>query len=108
MLRGREFRMKDMYSFHPDPDSLRDFYEVAREAYFKIFEKLGLKEFTYYAAASGGDFTEDFSHEFQVKCENGRRCNLLFKRGRNSLQQRSSTKPWLLKLESQEKPIGNE
>lgn len=71
LLRGREFRMKDLYSFHRSQQDLMDFYEKAKQAYFRVFERLGLGADTYITLASGGDFTKDHSHEFQTKCENG-------------------------------------
>jgi prolyl-tRNA synthetase len=71
LLRGREFRMKDLYSFHKDEAELKAYYNAAIDSYFNVYEKLGLRNDTYLTAASGGDFTEDFSHEFQIKCETG-------------------------------------
>jgi prolyl-tRNA synthetase len=71
LLRGREFRMKDLYSFDKSEKDMKIYYEKAKEAYWKVFTRLGLEDLTYVAAASGGDFTTDFSHEFQVKCEAG-------------------------------------
>jgi prolyl-tRNA synthetase len=71
LLRGREFRMKDLYSFHKDEEDLRRFYDLSKEAYWKICERLDIKEDTYIVLASGGDFTKDYSHEFQTKCETG-------------------------------------
>lgn len=71
LLRCREFRMKDMYSFHTDMEDLMKFYDVAKEAYLKVYDRLGLKEDTYITLASGGDFTKNFSHEFQVRLEAG-------------------------------------
>ncbi len=71
LLRTREFRMKDMYSFHVSAEDLKKFYEIAKEAYTRVYERLGLGDSTYYVAASGGDFTEDFSHEFQTRLEAG-------------------------------------
>ncbi|HSX42195.1 MAG TPA: aminoacyl--tRNA ligase-related protein [Candidatus Saccharimonadales bacterium] len=69
LLRGREFRMKDLYSFHPDEASHNDFYEVCAAAYLKIFERMGLD--AYRTKASGGIFTDKFSDEFQVICPTG-------------------------------------
>jgi len=63
LLRGREFSMKDLYSFHADQKDLDRYYEQATEAYFKVFARCGLK--TYLTAASGGSFSK-YSHEFQV------------------------------------------
>ena len=70
VLRGREFLMKDLYSFHADQEDLDDYYEVVHGAYDKIFERLGLSEKTYYTYASGGTFSK-FSHEFQVVLDQG-------------------------------------
>lgn len=71
LLRTREFRMKDLYSFHTSEEDLKKYYLVAKEAYTNVYNRLGIGSDTYYTAASGGDFTEDFSHEFQTKLENG-------------------------------------
>lgn len=71
LLRGREFRMKDLYSFHESEEAMKQYYEVVKKAYVAIFDRLGLGDDTRIALASGGDFTDDFSHEFQTKCENG-------------------------------------
>lgn len=71
LMRGREFRMKDLYSFHKSEAELKEYYKVAKEAYFNVFNRVGLGAETYYVAASGGDFTEDFSHEFQTRCDTG-------------------------------------
>lgn len=64
LLRGREFLMKDLYSFHRDEKDLNDFYQQAIKAYKKIFDRLCLK--TLVVEASGGAFTKEFTHEFQV------------------------------------------
>jgi prolyl-tRNA synthetase len=71
LLRCREFRMKDLYSFHVSEADLKAYYEKAKEAYWSVFNRLGLGESTLLALASGGDFTPDFSHEFQVVCDAG-------------------------------------
>jgi len=72
ILRGREFRMKDLYSFHASEEDLLDYYDkVAKPAYVEVFKKLGLGDSTVIALASGGDFTEKYSHEFQTLCESG-------------------------------------
>lgn len=63
LLRGREFRMKDMYSFHTESEDMDRFYEIAKEAYFKVFHRLGLEVLP--VEASGGTFSK-YSHEFQV------------------------------------------
>lgn len=71
LLRCREFRMKDLYSFHRSEQELLDFYEQMKDVYTRVFEKLGLGDDTRITLASGGDFTKEFSHEFQTKCETG-------------------------------------
>ncbi|HKY74059.1 MAG TPA: aminoacyl--tRNA ligase-related protein [Patescibacteria group bacterium] len=65
IMRGREFIMKDMYSFHIDQTDLDAFYDRVRDAYFRVFSRVGLKDVTYLTFASGGVFSK-FSHEFQV------------------------------------------
>lgn len=71
LLRGREFRMKDLYSFHASEKDFQEFYERMKEVYTRTFERLGLGADTYMAKASGGDFTKDYSHEFQTVVETG-------------------------------------
>ena len=69
LLRGREFMMKDLYSFHASDADLAAYYEKVKDAYFKVFERCGLKSI--YTLAGGGMFTENFTHEFQVLSEVG-------------------------------------
>jgi prolyl-tRNA synthetase len=64
LLRGREFLMKDLYSFHADYVDLDNFYQKTIAAYKKIFKRLGLQ--TLVTEAGGGAFTKEFTHEFQV------------------------------------------
>lgn len=71
LLRGREFIMKDMYSFHETAADLDNYYEKVKQAYFNVFTRCGLKENTYLATASGGAFTEKYSHEFQTATKSG-------------------------------------
>lgn len=68
ILRGREFTMKDSYSFHTDSDDLDKYYEKAIGAYKNIFKRLELD--AWLVEASGGTFSK-YSHEFQVFSENG-------------------------------------
>ncbi len=70
LLRAREFLMKDLYSFDLDKDSHEKYYERAKQAYTKIWERLGISDQTYLTFASGGTFSK-YSHEFQTLCENG-------------------------------------
>ncbi len=64
LLRGREFLMKDMYSFHENQEDFDRFYEVVKGAYLKIFKRLGLVAKV--TEASGGAFSEKISYEFMV------------------------------------------
>jgi len=65
ILRGREFVMKDMYSYSLDKKQHQTFYDKSIQAYMKVFERVGLKDDTFLTFASGGAFTQ-FSHEFQT------------------------------------------
>jgi prolyl-tRNA synthetase len=44
LLRGREFIMKDLYSFHTSEDDLNKYYQKVIRVYNKVFEKLSLKD----------------------------------------------------------------
>lgn len=70
LLRGREFSMKDLYSFHKDETDLTDFYQNAIKAYRNIFNRIGLGDLTHLTYASGGSFSK-YSHEFQTECPTG-------------------------------------
>ncbi|MFA5838852.1 MAG: aminoacyl--tRNA ligase-related protein [Candidatus Paceibacterota bacterium] len=70
LMRGREFLMKDLYSFCKDKEEQENFYEKAKNAYIKIFKRLGLGDKTYVTFASGGTFSK-YSHEFQTVLTNG-------------------------------------
>jgi len=69
LMRGREFRMKDMYDFHPTKQSQDEYFELITQTYHNIYAEMGLK--SYSVNASGGVFSEKFSREFQVLCEAG-------------------------------------
>lgn len=69
LLRGREFGMKDMYSFHTDTKDLDKYYEIVKKAYLRVFERCGLT--AHIIEASGGPFTDQFSHEFSVETPAG-------------------------------------
>ena len=64
LLRGREFGMKDMYSFHASEEDLDEYYEKVKEAYLKVYQRCGLD--AYIVEASGGAFTDKYSHEFSI------------------------------------------
>lgn len=65
LLRGREFRMKDMYSFHASQADLDSFYEQVTAAYHRVYQRLGIGDITLLTFASGGSFSR-YSHEFQT------------------------------------------
>ena len=65
ILRGREFLMKDMYSFSRHEKEHEVFYKKAIDAYKKIFTRSGIGEETYLTFSSGGSFSK-YSHEFQT------------------------------------------
>ncbi len=65
ILRGREFLMKDLYSFHKDEEDLKRYYEVMKHSYKSIFNRVGIGDQTYITFASGGSFSK-YSHEFQT------------------------------------------
>ena len=65
ILRGREFLMNDLYSFHGSAEDLDQFYSKVEEAYQQIFERLEIADSTFETFASGGIFSK-YSHEFQT------------------------------------------
>jgi len=69
LLRGREFQMKDLYSFHSSSEDFRKYYQKATLAYFEIFKRCGLEAIM--TEASGEGFTKEYTHEFQVLSRDG-------------------------------------
>lgn len=65
VLRGREFLMKDLYSFHTSEEDLDKFYEEVEKAYDRIYARVGLGDCTFKTFASGGIFSK-YSHEYQT------------------------------------------
>ncbi len=65
LLRGVEFIMKDLYSFHEDEKDLDKYYEKVKKSYFQIFKRCDLEKQTFLTLASGGTFSK-YSHEFQT------------------------------------------
>ncbi len=70
IMRGREFLMKDLYSFDTSQEGLDKFYEQCIEAYMKVFKRCGIGDKTFLTFASGGTFAK-YSHEFQTLSESG-------------------------------------
>lgn len=70
ILRGREFIMKDCYSFHADEKDFERFYELQKKTYMQIFQRAGIGDQTFLTSASGGTFSK-YSHEFQTVTDAG-------------------------------------
>ncbi len=70
IMRGREFMMKDLYDFSKNEAEHNEFYNRMREAYKRVFERVGIGDLTYVTFASGGIFSE-FSEEFQTVSDAG-------------------------------------
>lgn len=70
LMRGREFMMKDLYSFSKDEKEHNLFYEKMKDVYMKVFERLGMGDRTYLTVSSGGSFSK-YSYEFQTLSEAG-------------------------------------
>ena len=69
ILRGKEFLMKDMYSFHESQEDFDRYYQIVKDSYKKIFQRLGLE--VKVTEASGGSFTKKISYEFMVLTDAG-------------------------------------
>ena len=70
LMRGREFWMKDLYSFSRDQAEHDAFYDKISEAYNRVYARLGIGDITYKTFASGGSFSK-YSHEFQTLSDVG-------------------------------------
>jgi prolyl-tRNA synthetase len=70
LMRGREFFMKDLYSFSKNKEEHEIFYEKMKDVYMKVFDRLGMKDKTYITISSGGSFSK-YSYEFQTVSEAG-------------------------------------
>jgi prolyl-tRNA synthetase len=69
LMRGREFLMKDAYSFDIDDASAKKTYNLMYETYFKIFRAMGLKPMA--VRADTGAIGGDLSHEFHLLADTG-------------------------------------
>jgi len=70
LLRGREFWMKDLYSFSRDRADHDLFYDKMSQAYDKVYQRFGIGDITYKTFASGGSFSK-YSHEYQTVSDVG-------------------------------------
>ncbi|OHA59501.1 MAG: prolyl-tRNA synthetase [Candidatus Vogelbacteria bacterium RIFOXYD1_FULL_46_19] len=71
IMRGREFLMKDLYSFSRTEVEFHTFYEQCAAAYLRIFARVGLGDHTFRTLAAGGSFTTGLTDEFQTLSEAG-------------------------------------
>ena len=69
LMRGREFIMKDAYSFDADEDGAAESYKAMFDAYTRAFERIGLRFRA--VQADSGPIGGDYSHEFMVLAETG-------------------------------------
>ena len=70
LIRTREFIMKDGYSFHETQEDLEKYYKRCFDAYYRLFRRCGLKNFTDVMSATG-DMGGKIAHEFQLINEMG-------------------------------------
>ncbi len=71
IMRGREFVMKDLYSYSKNEEEHSLFYNNMINSYMNFYKRVGLGEDTFVTVASGGVFTKNISHEFQTICDAG-------------------------------------
>ncbi len=69
LMRGREFIMKDLYTFHDNKEELQEWYDKVSKCYENIFRRCGLKFVR--IQADNGDIGGDSSHEFMALCDIG-------------------------------------
>jgi prolyl-tRNA synthetase len=98
LLRGREFLMKDMYTFCRNQAEHEQEYEKIVESYFRVYTRLGLGEITYRTYADGGIFTPRFSDEFQTIGELGEDIIYVDEKKRIAINQEIFTDENLVKL----------
>ncbi|MBI4691906.1 MAG: prolyl-tRNA synthetase [Candidatus Terrybacteria bacterium] len=70
LLRGREFLMKDFYSFHANENDRDRYYDLMIDIYKRVFARAGVGKETYFTFAPGGTFSK-YSDEFQTVTEAG-------------------------------------
>src|SRR3990167_6430295 len=97
IMRGKEFLMKDLYSFCKDEAEHKAFYDKARAAYIQVFQRLGIGDRTYVTFASGGIFSE-FSEEFQTVSEAGEETLFINEKKRIAINKEVCTDETLAKL----------
>ncbi|MEK7461679.1 MAG: aminoacyl--tRNA ligase-related protein [Patescibacteria group bacterium] len=98
IMRCREFVMKDMYCFALTEEENLTFYNRVIEAYLNVFRRVGLGDITFVTSASGGVFTDAFSHEFQTVCATGEDNTYIHKDGKLALNEEIFNDKTLKKL----------
>lgn len=96
VLRGREFLMKDAYSFASTPEQHAAMYERYADAYRRVFARAGVV--AYRTKASGGVFSGDLSEEFQVECAAGEDTVLVSADGKFAINEEVATEENLAKF----------
>lgn len=71
IMRGREFLMKDLYSYSSSDEMHAEFYKNITQSYLNFYNRVGLGADTFFTIATGGAFTKNISHEFQTICDAG-------------------------------------
>jgi len=71
IMRGREFVMKDLYSYSTSDEMHAEFYKKITQSYLNFYNRVGLGKDTFLTVATGGAFTKNISHEFQTICDAG-------------------------------------
>lgn len=98
IMRCREFIMKDMYYFALTEEDNLTFYNMVIEAYLNVFRRVGLGHVIFVTSASGGMFTDEFSHEFQTICDSGEDNIYVHKDGKLALNEEIFNDETLKKL----------
>lgn len=97
VMRGREFVMKDLYSFDTSEEEQDKFYEKVKKAYMKVYARCGIGHRTYITVATGGTFSQ-YSHEFQTISEAGEDVIFLDEEKNIAVNQEIMTDEELVKL----------
>lgn len=104
VMRGREFVMKDLYSFDTSEEAQDVFYEKVKKAYMKIYSRCGIGHKTYITLATGGTFSQ-YSHEFQTISEAGEDVIFLDEEKNIAVNQEITTDEELAKLGIEKKNL---
>ncbi len=98
VMRCREFVMKDMYSYCTNEEEHMAFYNKTIDAYMNVYRRVGLGDITFVTSASGGVFTDKFSHEFQTICDAGEDVIYVHKDGKLAMNEEIFNEETLAKM----------